>query len=341
MSNVGFKGISVLQTGNEIVFDAFLQTSAGALLGTGTTTVTIQEQQSDGSIKSYDFNDNTFKTTALTTPTLALTHRPSNNATVTTGYWTAALSTLTGFTIGAKYVVIVNNTGASPTDQARKFQYGSAEGDLVVVASGTGLASIQTDLQTIKTQSLTCAASVTILASMGTTSVSTAQTGDNFARLGAPTGASIAADIQTRLPTSGYTAPDNADILLIKAKTDNLPVSPAAVGSVMALTGDLTTAMKTSVTAAAQSGMIMPIPGTFVSGTVAGGYVTSMVITGTFDASETYHGCLWVINGTGVAATITGFTPGSGQGTFTFTGPAAFTDLPSASAPMGLLGAKG
>src|ERR1017187_9746481 len=94
------KGLDVRQTGTSIVFRAFLQTSAGALLGTGTTVLSIQELQSDGTIKSYDFNDNTFKTTALTTPTLAMTHRPSNNATTTTGFWTAALATLTGFTVG-------------------------------------------------------------------------------------------------------------------------------------------------------------------------------------------------------------------------------------------------
>jgi len=61
-------------------------------------------------------------------------------------------------------------------------------------------------------------------------------TGDAFARLGAPAGASIAADIGTRLATSGYTAPANSDIAAIKAKTDNLPASPAAVGSAMTLT---------------------------------------------------------------------------------------------------------
>ena len=36
------------------------------------------------------------------------------------------------------------------------------------------------------------------------------------------------ADISTRLPTSSYVAPDNADIVSIKAKTDNLPVDPAS-----------------------------------------------------------------------------------------------------------------
>lgn len=49
------------------------------------------------------------------------------------------------------------------------------------------------------------------------------QSGDAYARLGAPAGASVSADIATRLATSGYTAPDNAGITAIKAKTDNLP----------------------------------------------------------------------------------------------------------------------
>lgn len=149
MANTGFKGIDVRQTGTALVFRALLQTSAGALLGTGTTTVSLQELQSDGTIKSYDFNDNTFKTTALTTATLALTHRPSNNAGTTTGIWTAALSTLTGFTTGAVYVAIVNNTGASPTDQAREFQFGGAEGDLAVTANGTGVAELNTDVKMV------------------------------------------------------------------------------------------------------------------------------------------------------------------------------------------------
>jgi len=34
--------------------------------------------------------------------------------------------------------------------------------------------------------------------------------------------------VSSRLATAGYTAPDNADIVLIKAKTDNLPADPAS-----------------------------------------------------------------------------------------------------------------
>lgn len=81
----------------------------------------------------------------------------------------------------------------------------------------------------------------------------TAQTaGDIFARLGAPAGASMSADIAavksqtaaietdtgTDLPATLSTIAGYLDteIAAIKAKTDNLPASPAAVGSAMTLT---------------------------------------------------------------------------------------------------------
>jgi hypothetical protein len=111
-----------------------LKDSTGAKLTGGTTVLTLYELQSDGTLKSYDFNDNTFKTTVLTTPTLALTHRTGNNGGTNTGLWTVALATLAGFTAGGVYFAQVNNTGASPPDQEREFQFGSAEGDLSVTA---------------------------------------------------------------------------------------------------------------------------------------------------------------------------------------------------------------
>lgn len=45
-------------------------------------------------------------------------------------------------------------------------------------------------------------------------------------------GTNLNATVSSRLATSGYTAPDNADIALIKAKTDNLPAAPAAVSDI-------------------------------------------------------------------------------------------------------------
>lgn len=44
--------------------------------------------------------------------------------------------------------------------------------------------------------------------------------------------ANLDAAISTRLATAGYTAPDNASVTAIKAKTDLLPASPAATGDI-------------------------------------------------------------------------------------------------------------
>ena len=75
-------------------------------------------------------------------------------------------------------------------------------GASVLLSSGTGTGQLdftsgilKVDVNTIKTQTITCAAGVTVLASVGTAATSTAQTGDNYARIGAPVGASISADI--------------------------------------------------------------------------------------------------------------------------------------------------
>lgn len=82
--------------------------------------------------------------------------------------------------------------------------------------------AIKVDLNTIKTQAITCAAGVTVLASVGTAATSTAQTGDGFARLGAPAGASVSADV----------AAVKVDTAAVKAKTDNLPAAPSAVSDI-------------------------------------------------------------------------------------------------------------
>jgi hypothetical protein len=150
-SLTGQKGIDVRQTGNQLVFRAFLQTSAGALLTTGTVVFYLTTIESDGTILTYDFaatgsTPNQFTSATVTTETLAATYRKSNNGATDTGFWTATLSTLTGFTVGQICMVRCNCSGASPTDQMREFQYGSAEGDLVVTANGTGAADLQADV---------------------------------------------------------------------------------------------------------------------------------------------------------------------------------------------------
>lgn len=134
---VASKGIDVRQAlGGHLVFRASLKDSAGAKLITGTTNLSLYEIQDDGTLKTYDFSSNTFKTTAVTTEILAMTVRKGNNNTTDLGVWSVALATLTGFAVGAVYIVVVSNTGASPPQQEREFQFGGAEGDLPVSSTG-------------------------------------------------------------------------------------------------------------------------------------------------------------------------------------------------------------
>lgn len=62
-------------------------------------------------------------------------------------------------------------------------------------------------------------------------------------------GHNLDAQVSTRLATSGYTAPDNADIAAIKAKTDNLPAAPAAVGDIPTATQNADALLKRDWTA--------------------------------------------------------------------------------------------
>lgn len=130
MANTGYKGIDIRQTSSRLVFRASLKDATGAKLTSGATTYRLYELQDDGNLLSYDFNDNTFKGTALTTATASMAHQQGNNDTHDTGIWTAALTTITGFTDGAIYLIQINNSGAAPTDQEREFQFGSVQGEV-------------------------------------------------------------------------------------------------------------------------------------------------------------------------------------------------------------------
>lgn len=126
---MGFKGLFVRQSADRIEFAESLKSSDGNVIATGTTSLRLYELQSDGTLKSYDFNDNTFKTTALTTATASMTHRTGNNSTFNTGLWTYSLTTVSGFTVGNIYISSVSNTSNTPVTIEREFQYGSVDGD--------------------------------------------------------------------------------------------------------------------------------------------------------------------------------------------------------------------
>lgn len=159
---MGAKGIFFRQTGDRIIFRESLKDSSGVGVTSGTTSLRIWELQTDATLKQYDFNDNTFKTSALTTATASMTHQTSNNSTYNTGIWTYNLTTVTGFTIGNVYIYSVNNTTATPPIIEREFQYGGFEGDFLVSAGSTG----QTYLQTDTTKIVTSSSAASILSTM-------------------------------------------------------------------------------------------------------------------------------------------------------------------------------
>lgn len=149
MAVTGHKGVDVRQTGTRLLFRAlFLDSTAATAVATGSVALYLFELQSDGTVLSYDFADDTFKSGALGTASLAMTHRAGNNGTMNTGIWTGVLSTLTGFTAGAMYLAYMISTAGTPAIQAREFQYGSGEGDLTVTSSG-GVSLAATGLDAI------------------------------------------------------------------------------------------------------------------------------------------------------------------------------------------------
>lgn len=222
---MSFKGIDI-RSGTALIFRASIKDSAGMVLATGTTTLMILESQSDGTYKTYDFSDNTFKAGTCTTPTVNMTHRTANNGAVNTGLWTYALGTLTGFTAGNVYKTLVYNSGASPLQQEREFQFGGGQEDISTLATASAMGS---PMQAGSAVAL--AANQDVRNITGTLpDVTLAAIQASYAPAKAGDIASARDAIVAALPI----APDNAGIAAIKGKTDNLPASPAAVGDVTA-----------------------------------------------------------------------------------------------------------
>jgi len=92
---------------------------------------------------------------------------------------------------------------------------------------------VKVDVETIKTQSVTCSEGVTVYAHVGTSAASTAQTGDSYAIVNSGTYGNSA------LKTLIDTVDDFVDteVAAIKAKTDNLPATPASAADCITAAG--------------------------------------------------------------------------------------------------------
>jgi len=125
------RGMAIVRSDDtSILFRAALYDVADAKITSGTTSLRLWHiVPATGAVETYDFNDDTFKTGAVTTPTATMTHRQAENSTYNTGVWTYRHATLTDFTVGDKYVAEVSHTSLT-RELHIEFQYGSTEGDV-------------------------------------------------------------------------------------------------------------------------------------------------------------------------------------------------------------------
>lgn len=126
------RGINIIkQSDTSILFYASLSDVSNAKITSGTTSLRMWHfVPSTGALETYDFNDVTFKTGAITTNTAAMTHRTTENSTYDTGIWSYRHSDLTGFTSGDKYVVEISHANL-PRSINMIFQYGGSEGNSI------------------------------------------------------------------------------------------------------------------------------------------------------------------------------------------------------------------
>lgn len=92
-----------------------------------------------------------------------------------------------------------------------------------LLTSGTGTDQVSVSAGKLLLQATQPGVTIPTVTTVGTLTTytgNTVQTGDSFARLGAPLGASIDADILSRLATSGYTAPPTAAAIATAVLTD-------------------------------------------------------------------------------------------------------------------------
>jgi len=212
---------------------------------------------------------------------LALTALPNANANANGGlpilsvsgttlaYTVSTLTTYTGNTpqTGDPYAVLTDGThgnAALHTQIGAPWQVGTKYGVTLAATDVTG--NLAADLQTIKTQSVTCAAGVTFLPNVGTaTHALVVDTSGNVI---------LAASQPTYAPAlagsapSWYTAPDNTDIATILTDVGNLITTVGVAGAGLTGIPGLTDPWDVS------------LPGSYAQGKA--GYIIGHQLGGTF-----------------------------------------------------------
>ncbi len=183
---------------------------------------------------------NAFTANTSVYTTAALANAPTSGTPPTVGQIATAVwqdSTVGDFTAANSIGKSVLNgvaLGTGLTVAAVSGAVGSVTSGVTVTTNNdkTGYSLTQAFPTNFGALSITAGGHISNVDTLTTYTGDTPQTGDSFARIGAagagltalgdPRIAHLDADVSTRLATSGYTAPDNADVAAIKAKTDSL-----------------------------------------------------------------------------------------------------------------------
>ncbi len=137
-------GVDIREAAGTIVIREVLFKSDGSRITSGTATISLREEQGDGTYKGFDFDDDTLKSagTTLTTATASLTHQTVNNGADSVA-WTYELDA-TNLTVGATYLQEINHPDM-PQPLVRMWQYGGTEGDVSGAVLATPANKLATD----------------------------------------------------------------------------------------------------------------------------------------------------------------------------------------------------
>lgn len=126
------RGMNIIRSNDgSVLFRAILFDSSNNPITTASTLRIFEFVPTTGALNTFDFDDDTFKSGAITTPTVAMTHQQGENATFDTGIHTFRQTVLTDFEIGNKYIAYVTHASLVRAIAA-EFQYGDLEGDMAL-----------------------------------------------------------------------------------------------------------------------------------------------------------------------------------------------------------------
>ena len=136
---VALKGIDIRQAGAQVIIEVLLTDVAGDIITGGTTEIRLYRVENDGTLLGFDFDSPYDFTSAPTNDEGTMTHRQVNA--IDSGIWTLEFDELGNWVVDDVYIAWIYNSTASPTTQARKFQYGGGQGaDVVQLSESTAAA---------------------------------------------------------------------------------------------------------------------------------------------------------------------------------------------------------